>query len=72
MLMHGSYVWLVMGKICDEAIKEYQKGKKITVKILDIDPKKERVVLGVKQLTDDPFEIQAWSRLRRMLVVIVK
>ena len=40
----------------DEAIKDYQKGKKITVKVLDIDPKKERVVLGVKQLTDDPFE----------------
>lgn len=39
----------------DEAIKGYSKGQKITVKILDIDPEKERVVLGVKQLTGDSF-----------------
>ncbi|MEN8237225.1 MAG: 30S ribosomal protein S1 [Pseudomonadota bacterium] len=39
----------------DEALKQYKKGQTIKVKVLDIDPAKERVVLGVKQLMDDPF-----------------
>ncbi len=39
----------------DEAIKRYNKGDKITAKILNIDPEKERISLGVKQLGDDPF-----------------
>lgn len=39
----------------DEAIKTYNKGDKIKVKILEIDPEKERVAMGVKQLTADPF-----------------
>ncbi|MFN9110763.1 MAG: S1 RNA-binding domain-containing protein, partial [Bacteroidota bacterium] len=40
----------------DEAIKSYKKGDKITVKVLEIDPKNERVALGVKQLQADTFE----------------
>ncbi len=40
----------------EEALKDFEKGQVIKVKILDIDPEKERVALGVKQLTDDPFE----------------
>ncbi len=40
----------------EEAIKEYKKGQTIQAKILDIDVEKERVSLGVKQLTQDPFE----------------
>ncbi len=39
----------------EEAIKEYAQGQKIKVKVLDIDPERERVVLGVKQLTADKF-----------------
>lgn len=39
----------------DEAIKSYKKGEKITVKVLEVDPEKERISLGVKQLTADPF-----------------
>ena len=39
----------------DEAIKDYNKGDVIKVKILDVDIDKERVSLGVKQLTADPF-----------------
>ena len=39
----------------EEAIKSYTKGDMIKVKILEVDPEKERVALGVKQLTDDPF-----------------
>jgi len=39
----------------DQAIKAFEKGQKVKVKILDIDPEKERVVLGIKQLASDPF-----------------
>lgn len=40
----------------EDALKPFKKGDKIKVKVLDIDAEKERVALGVKQLTDDPFE----------------
>ncbi|MBT4719375.1 MAG: 30S ribosomal protein S1, partial [Rhodospirillaceae bacterium] len=43
--------WMVAG---EEAIAAYNKGDMIKVKILDIDVEKERISLGVKQLTDDP------------------
>ena len=37
----------------DELIKEYKKSSKINTKILDINVEKERVSLGIKQLTED-------------------
>jgi small subunit ribosomal protein S1 len=40
----------------EEALKPFTKGEKVKVKILDVDAEKERVSLGIKQLTDDPFE----------------
>ena len=40
----------------EDALKPYEKGQSVKVKILDIDADKERVSLGIKQLTDDPFE----------------
>lgn len=40
----------------EEAIKKYQKGQVVEVKVLDIDSEKERISLGIKQLTEDPFE----------------
>lgn len=40
----------------EDVLKTYTKGDTIKVKILDVDPEKERVALGIKQLTDDPFE----------------
>ena len=39
----------------EEAVKDYKKGDHITVKVLDIDSDKERISLGVKQLSDDPI-----------------
>lgn len=39
----------------DEAVKDYKKGDIVKVKVLDIDVEKERVSLGIKQLTEDPF-----------------
>lgn len=40
----------------DDAIKEYSKGMTVKTKILDIDVDKERVSLGIKQLSANPFE----------------
>ncbi len=37
----------------DELIKNYAKGSSIQAKILDIDVDKERISLGIKQLTED-------------------
>jgi len=42
-------------KASEEAIKDYKKGQVIQAKVLDIDVEKERVSLGVKQLSEDPF-----------------
>ena len=39
----------------EEAITNYNKGDVIKAKVLDIDPEKERISLGIKQLTEDPF-----------------
>lgn len=39
----------------EEAVQDYKKGDMVRVKLLDIDPEKERISLGIKQLTDDPF-----------------
>jgi small subunit ribosomal protein S1 len=40
----------------EDVLKNYKKGEKVKVKILDIDAEKERVALGMKQLSEDPFE----------------
>ena len=39
----------------EEAVVAYKKGDKIQAKVLELDIQKERVSLGVKQLTEDPF-----------------
>lgn len=40
----------------EDALKAYKKGDTVKVRILDIDPSKERIGLGIKQLSDDPFK----------------
>jgi small subunit ribosomal protein S1 len=40
----------------EEAIKEYSKGQRVTAKILDVDPEKERIALGIKQVGSDPMD----------------
>jgi len=40
----------------DEAVKAYEKGQMVKAKVLDIDAEKERVSLGIKQLSGDPME----------------
>ncbi len=40
----------------EDAIKDYQKGQMVKAKVLDVDPDKERISLGVKQVGSDPLE----------------
>ena len=40
----------------EEAIKTYKRGDAIKVRVLEVDTDKERISLGVKQLSGDPFE----------------
>lgn len=40
-----------------EVLKEYQKGQEVEAVVLGVDVEKQRISLGIKQLTDDPFEV---------------
>jgi small subunit ribosomal protein S1 len=40
----------------DEAIKDYKKGDTVKAQVLDVDPTKERISLGIKQVGGDPLE----------------
>ncbi|GAB3379761.1 30S ribosomal protein S1 [Spongiibacter taiwanensis] len=39
----------------EEAVRNFKKGDEIETVILSIDPERERISLGIKQLEDDPF-----------------
>ena len=43
----------------EAALEGFNKGDMIKAKVLDIDISKERISLGIKQLTDDPYAGQA-------------
>jgi small subunit ribosomal protein S1 len=40
----------------EEAIRNYKKGDEVETVILAIDPERERISLGIKQLEQDPFQ----------------
>ena len=39
----------------EQAVRQYTKGDKLDTVILSIDPERERISLGVKQMSGDPF-----------------
>jgi len=43
-------------KECEKIIKNFSKGDKVKVKILDINADKERISLGIKHLKNDPIQ----------------
>jgi len=55
-------------KLGEEAIQEFEKGQQVQVKVLDVDVEKERISLGIKQLTEDPFKAAA-SEFKKGAVV---
>src|SRR6202021_3768263 len=40
----------------EEAVARYKKGEVVKAKVLDIDVEKERISLGIKQLSGDPMD----------------
>lgn len=52
-LVHLSDIsWSAAG---EEAVKEYKRGQEIEAVVLAVDPERERISLGVKQLDSDPL-----------------
>ncbi len=52
-LVHLSDIsWDIPG---EEAIRNYKKGQEIETVVLSVDPERERISLGIKQLDQDPF-----------------
>jgi small subunit ribosomal protein S1 len=52
-LVHLSDIsWDVPG---EEAVRNYQKAQQVEAMVLSIDPERERISLGIKQLAKDPF-----------------
>lgn len=39
----------------EDAVRNYQKGQELEAVVLAIDPERERISLGIKQLDNDPF-----------------
>ncbi|MFC2971442.1 30S ribosomal protein S1 [Azotobacter bryophylli] len=39
----------------EEAVRRFKKGDELDTVILSVDPERERISLGIKQLADDPF-----------------
>jgi len=40
----------------EEVMKDYKKGDVVKAKVLDVDPDKERISLGIKQVASDPMD----------------
>jgi small subunit ribosomal protein S1 len=52
-LIHLSDIsWQVAG---DDAVRNYKKGEEVEAVVLAVDPERERISLGIKQLDKDPF-----------------
>lgn len=52
-LVHLSDIsWAASG---EESVRDYKKGQEVEAVILAIDPERERISLGIKQLAQDPF-----------------
>jgi small subunit ribosomal protein S1 len=52
-LVHLSDIsWRVPG---EEAVRNYKKGDEVEAVVLAVDPERERISLGIKQLEEDPF-----------------
>ncbi|MCB9931589.1 MAG: 30S ribosomal protein S1 [Alphaproteobacteria bacterium] len=55
----------------EDAASEFNRGDMVKVKVLDVDTEKERISLGIKQLSDDPFTsaLKSADNLRRGSII---
>jgi small subunit ribosomal protein S1 len=52
----------------EEAVRNFRKGEEIEAVVLAVDPERERISLGIKQLDQDPFAIYMAENPRGSLV----
>jgi small subunit ribosomal protein S1 len=52
----------------EELIRNYKKGDELEAVVLAIDPERERISLGIKQLEDDPFSAYLANNPRGCIV----
>ena len=55
----------------DTELEKYKKTQKLKLKIVEINQEKEKIRLGLKQLTDDPFEFYANKKVSDIVTLIV-
>jgi small subunit ribosomal protein S1 len=61
--------WAVAG---EEAMARYSKGDMVKAKVLDVDAEKERISLGIKQLSGDPMEGDTYRKGQTVTVTVVE
>jgi small subunit ribosomal protein S1 len=61
--------WAVPG---EEAMAKYNKGDMVKAKVLDVDPEKERISLGIKQLSGDPMEGDTFRKGQTVTVTVTE
>ena len=52
----------------EEAVRDYKKGDEIAAIVLQVDPERERISLGVKQAEDDPFNMYLTDKKKGAIV----
>ena len=61
--------WAIPG---EEAMAKYNKGDVVKAKVLDVDAEKERISLGIKQLSGDPMEGDTFRKGQTVTVTVVE
>ncbi|MCJ9429801.1 30S ribosomal protein S1 [Kordiimonas marina] len=56
----------------EEAIQDFKKGDMVKAVVLDVDTKKERISLGIKQLSGDPFANVSAKKKGEQVTCVVK
>ncbi len=64
--MHLSDIsWDLLG---EEAVRKFKKGDEVEAVVLSVDPERERISLGVKQLDTDPFSVYVTTHSKGSVV----
>ena len=56
----------------EEAIQDFNKGDTVKARVLDVDVEKERISLGIKQLTGDPIEVSDVRKNKTVTVTVTE
>jgi small subunit ribosomal protein S1 len=56
----------------EEAMARYKKGDVVKAKVLDVDVEKERISLGIKQLSGDPMASDTYRRGQTVTVTVTE